>query len=431
MKYQYLREKYPKFIYRKYSYLFSNNNLKIYFDFYIEPDLFFKPEIIIENVKTKFSKINKDQIENLIFNLGLAEIPSYWKVTASPLIDIKAGFLTKEQINFWRNLFMKGMGQFFYENKINFKKKNFLTIRSSFDKNTKSTELKPINLKEKYLVPVGGGRDSIITLEKLKQDKKKIGCFLVNPSISAINVVKTFRPKEMVIVKRKLDKKIFDLNKKGFLNGHTPFTSLLSFLSVFCAAIFNYKNIAFSNEKSSNEGNVKYLGEVINHQWSKSLNFEKKFRKYCNKYLIKNINYYSFLRKYKDIEISKIFVNYPKYFSVFSSCNKVLSQNNPNKRWCGNCPKCLFVYASLYPFINEKELLVIFNNNNIFENKRLLPTMKEMIGKGKHKPFECIGTYNENKKIFNLCLKKAIKDKEKENKKIPYLLAYFKNFIKK
>ena len=429
MTYKFLIKKYPRFIYRKYSYQIEGGNLKISFFFEVNPDILFKPQIIIKNIPK--SKIDLD---NFIFHLGLMEIPSYWKATCSPEIIIKAGYLNKEQIKWWKDLIMKGMGQFFYENKIDWRVPNFLDMRCGHAMSKIRLDIAcPILLRNRYLVPVGGGKDSIVTLEKLKKQKEEVNCFLVNPTRAAKNIIRIAGIRKPIIVERKIDPALLKLNKKGYLNGHTPFTAVLSFLSVFCAVLFGYKNIAFSNEKSADEGNVRYLGKVINHQYSKSSAFEKKFKNYCQKYLVKNINYFSFLRKYTELEISKMFTKYPKYFPVFSSCNVAGKARGPAfakgfgeaNRWCGNCPKCLFVYATLYPYLDKKELLKIFgkdlfdaSTSSAQEKKNLLLIMKGLIGQGRAKPFECIGTYKESKTAFTLSLQKA-----KKSGKLPYLLT--------
>jgi len=398
-----------KFIYQRYDYKLKKGNLEISFIFTIGSKIKFRPKIKIKNAGRL--KLEKEVIDNFVFHLGLMEIPSYWKCTCSPEIVIKAGYLNREQIKWWQDLVIKGMGQFFYENKINFKKQNFLKICSRSD--LEHLQAFKGKLRNRYLVPVGGGKDSIVTLEKLKKQRKKIGCFIVNPTKSTKNVLGVARIKKPVIVERKIDPALLRLNKKGYLNGHTPFTAVLSFLSVFCAVLFDYKNIAFSNEKSADEGNVRYLGSMINHQYSKSSEFEKKFKAYCQKYLVKNVNYFSYLRKYTELEISKMFSKYPKYFSVFSSCNVA---SKIGERWCLNCPKCLFVYAILYPFLKREQLLKIFGKD-LFENKKLLPIMKALIGQGSQKPFECVGTFKESRLAFNLSLKKT--------KKLPFLLQKF------
>ncbi len=420
MEYEKLRKKYPRFVYESYFYNLSKNNLEIFFNFKIEPDIFFTPQIVFENVKKEqINRLAKEELNNLIFNLGLIEIPSYWKATCSPLIEIKAGFLNKIQIKWWKNLILKGMGQFFYENKINFTKKDFLQIKvSNF---LKENFLYQGDLKDRFLVPVGGGKDSIVTIEKLKKEKKEIACFLVNPTKEMLDVVKMAKIKDKIIVKRKIDKKLLELNKKGFLNGHTPITAVISFLGVLAGILFDFKNLVFSNEKSSDEGNVKYLGKIINHQWSKSSEFEKMFSKYCQKYLAKKLNYFSLLRKYSSLEIIQEFIKYPQYFYVFSSCN-VKKAKKLKRKWCGNCPKCLFLFALLYPFLDKKKLIKIFGED-LFEKKELLETMKSLILPKKTKPFECVGTKKENFLIFKLALKKA----KERSEKLPFLLRYFEN----
>ena len=456
MKYEELKQKYPKFIYENYSYKISGNNLDIFFDFRIvprqardnpersrrvEPGIFFKPKVIIENVKKpQLARMGNRVLNNLIFHIGLIEIPSYWKTTCSPEIEIRAGYLNKEQINWWRRLIINGMGQFFYENKIDWRSKSFLTIKSPLE--TRSSSVLDKKLKNRCLVPFAGGRDSIVTLESLKKSanwRKEISLFMVNPTERILKTAKVSGIKNKIIVRRIVDKKLLELNKKGYLNGHTPFTALLSFLSVLGAVLLDYKNIVFSNEKSANEGNLKYLGKTINHQWAKSSEFEKMFKNYCKKYLAKNlpagrqgINYFSYLRKYGELEISKMFIKYPQYFSVFSSCNASMRIVGPPSlklrrvKWCGNCPKCLFVYMTFYPFLEKKDLLKIFgrdifNPSTSSGQEKLLAIMKALIGQGKPKPFECVGTKKEGRLALKLSLQKA-----KKSGKVPFLLTKIK-----
>lgn len=445
-----LRKKYPEFVYEKYSYKLTKKNLEIFFDFKIEPKIKFNPKIIIESINEKdISRVGENILNNFIFHLGLIEIPSYWKVACSPEIIIRAGYLNKEQIKWWKRLLIRGMGQFFYENKIDFRKPNFLKIENfpRSDLGKVAGGQPSLKFKNRVLVPIGGGKDSIVTLEKLKEKREEIGCFLVNPTEAMREIVKVAKIKNPVIVRRKIDPTLLELNKRGFLNGHTPITAVYSFLSILAAVLFNYKHIAFSNEKSADEGNLRYLGKIINHQWSKSSEFEKMFRNYCQKYLVKGINYFSYLRKYTELEIAKMFTKYPQYFSVFSSCNVVLAPYRVAKgdsgtglarklkkrpasaksfgeaRWCGNCPKCLFTYAILYPFLERDQLLKIFGSD-IFENKKLLPVMKGLINPAVAKPFECVGTKKESQMAFYLSLKKANREE-----KIPFLLKYFQNKI--
>ncbi|GAH27072.1 unnamed protein product, partial [marine sediment metagenome] len=182
----------------------------------------------------------------------------YWKATCSPKIIIKAGPLDREHIDWWKDLIINGMGQFFYENKIDFRKPNFLNISSINVAGFRST----INVagfrRDEVLVPVGGGKDSVVTLEILKKAKKEFSSFFLNPTEAAQKIMKIAGCKNPIIVKRKIDKKLLELNRQGFLNGHTPFSAYLAFLSILCAVIFGQKYIAFSNERSSNDDELEW-----------------------------------------------------------------------------------------------------------------------------------------------------------------------------
>jgi len=76
------------------------------------------------------------------------------------------------------------------------------------------------------------------------------------------------------------------------------------------------------------------------------------------------------------------------------------------KRWCGECAKCLFVYLTLCPYLKKKQLLKIFGED-LLRKKKLQPILKNLIGQGRAKPFECVGTYTEAKKALKLCLKNS------------------------
>jgi len=418
--------KYPKFIFQKYTYKQNKNDFDILFNFQISPNIFFQPKVKIKNIDAKkLSQVPKKVLDNFVFHLGLIEMISYWKATCSPKIEIQAGYLDKNQIKWWEDLISKGLGEFFYKNKINFLKKNFIRFDIKSDKKGKRYNEK---IKNNILVPIGGGKDSIVTLEILKREKKDIKLFSLNPTKTTKEVIKTSGLKNPIIVERQIDKKLLDLNQKGFLNGHTPFSAYLAFLTYLVSLIFDYKYIAVSNERSSNEGSAKYLGKTVNHQYSKSFDFEKKIRNYSKKYIAKDIEYFSFLRPFYEIQIARKFSNSPKYSQIFLSCNEAYKTKSgvkkQAKKWCVKCPKCLFVFVILYPFIKKKEIIKIFNKN-LFEDKSLLPIVKELIGERKTKPFECIGTRKENLIAFYLSLKKV----KKERESIPYLLSYFQDKI--
>lgn len=411
-----LRGKYPLFLFKSFDYKIVKNNLVISFQFSAPPVIKFNPTLEIKNIDLpSFEKTDKKILENFIFNLGLVEMFSYWKATCSPAIEINAGFLEQEQIIWWKNLLLNGLGEFFYQNGINFKEDDFLTIKAESNVKRAKDE---INHKDRFLVMNSGGRDSVVSLELTKELNIESGILMLNPTKAAMDVAEISQIPNQIVVERKVDEKLLELNGKGFLNGHTPFSAYLAFVGILCALIFDFKHIISSNERSSNEQNTEFFGQRINHQYSKSFEFEKLFGEYVKNYLSEDIQYLSILRPLYEIQISKIFSNYEKYFPVFRSCNRGQKTNS----WCGTCPKCLSIYTSLYPFLEEEELTSIFGKD-LYDNKDLLDLLNHISGKKIPKPFECVGTYKEI--VAGLAL--SIGKLDKANKKLPYLLKYAKN----
>ncbi len=230
-----------------------------------------------------------------------------------------------------------------------------------------------------------------------------------------------FDKSQIIEVNRILDRNIIELNNKGFLNGHTPFSAMVAFLSYTISFMMDIKYIALSNENSANETNID--GVNINHQYSKSFEFENDFRYYCKKYLKAGATeYFSFLRPISELQIGYLFSKFPKYHRVFKSCN-VGSKQKPWV-WCGECPKCLFVYIILSPFIEKEKMIEIFGSD-LFQKENLKETFIELCGFGEIKPFECVGTYSE----VRWAVSKLIENYLQEKAKLPYLLNfYYKNF---
>lgn len=414
-----LRKKHPRFFYRNFKISLKGDSLRFTFTFELEPGIFFNPEVSIQGVgPKKIEGLGKKTLDNFAFHLGLMEIPSYWKAACSPEIIVEAGYLDNYQKDWWRNLLIKGMGEFYFINQIDFTALDFVSIKSRAKKRgdflvTESPKYSS-NQEIQGLVPLGGGKDSIVTLEFLKETNIKPVCFTLNPIPSVLEIAKISQTSPLITATRQIDSRLLELNKNGYLNGHTPFSAYVAFLSVTCASLFGYRYSILSNERSSNEENVQYLGQKINHQYSKSFEFEKLFQEYSKKYLTSDIEYFSFLRPFFELQIARFFSSYPQYFSVFRSCN----QGQKTNTWCQNCPKCLFIFTALYPFIEKKQLTEKIFSQDLFEKAELTELALALLGQKKSKPFECVGTYEETKVAFYLCVKKA----KAENLNLPIVL---------
>ena len=235
-----LRTKYPQFIYDSFKVEKKNNNLKFSYRFIIEPDIVFNPTVTIKNIPvSRIEALNDSVINNLAFHIGLAEIPSYWKATCSPDILIKAGTLDKEQINYWEKTLLKGMGEFYFVNNIDFTEKNFINIKTESSEKVKRGVFKERIKNEKTIIPVGGGKDSIVTIEAL-MGKIRTNVLMLNKIKCDEDVAKRAGYRDPITIDRNMDQKLKCLNSKGFLNGHNPFSTYLAFISISCAVLFHY-----------------------------------------------------------------------------------------------------------------------------------------------------------------------------------------------
>lgn len=408
MKYEELRKQYKEFTYEKYQIEEDNNFINITYYFTIDGLTTFTPKYQIPK-KALVNKLDKFG-EYLVFHIGLVELISYWKCACPKNVIIKAGYIDEDQINWFKKLYYYGLGEFFYVNNIETSIDDFMDIKC-------------VSIKQNYnvnynghgnLIPIGGGKDSCVTLELLKDMDNTP--FIINPKQVHLDCayISGYKDEDIVGIKRILDRQIVDLNNKGYLNGHTPFSALVSFVSYLVAFLTNKKYITLSNENSANESTV--IGTKINHQYSKTYEYENDFNLYTKKYFNIDIKYFSFLRPLSELQIALLFSNYDKYHKIFKSCN-VGSKSNPWV-WCNKCAKCLFVYIVLSPKLYKDKVVEIFGAD-LYEDKDLLPIFKELVGDANTKPFECVGTIKEVRYAVSLTIKKL--------DKLPYLLQYYKD----
>lgn len=414
-----LRDKYHNIIYKNYDILDTKEKIKVKYT-YVLGEHTFTPSISIDKKFITNENINKEFLEYLFFNYGIVNIINYYKLSCPKTVTIEAGYIDDYQINFFKKLIYNGLGEYFYRNKINLSFDEFTNFKITSNKHFN------FNLEDQFngnLILVGGGKDSIVSLELLKEEHHENKCFLFERNIYPKNMpsynsiyTANYTDDDIVIFDAEIDSLLLELNKKGFLNGHVPVSSLLAFSSFIMAYLNNKKYIVTSNEASSNEGNVD--GTNVNHQYSKSIEFENDFREYTNKYFTNKIEYYSLLRPLLEVQIAKLFAKHEQYHSIFRSCN--LSSKNSNTNWCSNCPKCLFVFTILSPFIELDKLTQIFQKN-MLEDDKMLEEFKELLGYSSNKPFECVGTYEE---VRYACTK-TIKRMLNKNEKLPYLLQFY------
>lgn len=409
-----LREQYPLFKYHRYHIEESEDTLRFWYDFEIVGLASFHPEWTIDRKHIKYFDLEDEIIQKLIFSIGLVELTSYWKITCSPLVEIEAGHLDEEQITWWKKQYYWGLGEFFYTNHISTKLDSFMhikTLGNSFG------ETHNIRRHEGNLVPVGGGKDSIVTLELLREEKAHTSCYILNPRGATKESARMagFDASSIIEVKRTLDPQMLKLNAQGYLNGHTPFSALVAFSATLFAYLNDLRYVVLSNEDSANESTVE--GTNINHQYSKSFQFEADFHTYEKTYIDSGVSYFSLLRGWSEFQIAQYFAKQKKYHPIFRSCNAGSKQDI----WCCSCPKCLFVYLILSPFLSTKEEVAIFQEN-LLEKRELIDTLEKLIGYQREKPFECVGSREE----INTAICLRIRQMEEEQEALPLLFQHYR-----
>lgn len=417
-KFNQYRENYKQFYYNGYSINENDKEIHIEYEFEIPGLTKFNPQLKILKKNLIFKNIKNQYVQNMVFHIGLVELISYWKCTCSPNVIIKCGYLNEEQIKWFKKLYFYGLGELFYINNIDTNIDGFMNIQCTNNHTFQYNQIE--DSSNGYIIPIGGGKDSVVTLETLNIDYSNDYALIINPKPVTLKCAEIagFKNDNIIEIYRNIDTNLLDLNRKGFINGHTPFSTMLAFLSYLVAYLSSKRYVALSNENSANESNI--IGKKINHQYSKSFEFECDFEEYSNKYLKAPVKYFSFLRPLNELQIAKIFSKKEKYHSIFKSCN--VGSKEKEWKWCCNCAKCLFAYIILSPFLYKNKLVEIFGED-LFEKRSLLKIFLELTGNGETKPFDCVGTFEE----VNFAICKTIKNIEYENCQLPYLLEYYKD----
>jgi hypothetical protein len=293
----------------------------------------------------------------------------------------------------------------------------------------KAPERAPVVLKDqepehpsRALVAVGGGKDSIVTLEAVRRLPIATTLFSVN-EYAPIRATVEESGLDALVASRKLDPLLFELNAQGALNGHVPVTAINSLIGCLIAMRLGYDAVVFSNEASSSSGNVAWEGVDVNHQWSKGIEFERALRSLLSGI---PVTYFSFLRPLTELAITRQFANLTDYHPVFTSCNRAFHLDESKRRlWCGDCPKCHFVFLCLAPFLPKDELLSIFGGRNLLDDPRQHEGFLELLNAdGRMKPFECVGEAGECRAALTL-LSKQPNWKDCEFFELPLVQACF------
>lgn len=310
---------------------------------------------------------------------------SYFKLLAPFEISAPDLNLDVDDIAFMRDVYENGLAEFYARNDL--KRFGKLTITAGSVIKSSSA----LKLKSRVLLPIGGGKDSLVSVQLLEKSEVEFTPFAVNPKGPILTSVDTIG-RDPLYVKRTLDAEMIRLGKQpGYYNGHVPSTAINSMIGALVALLFDFDTIALSNERSASEGNMTFDGREANHQHSKSLEFEKLLVATLARATGGGLKYFSLLRPYSEARIAGLFARETKFDTVFSSCNRNFRlAGHEGDLWCGTCPKCLFTFIMLAPHMSKSRLTNVFSQN-VLENSRNEAGFRELTGLAGQKPWECVG----------------------------------------
>ncbi len=325
---------------------------------------------------------------------------SYYKLYPTKELKLKNGNLDRAQADFFEDVYRQGFGEYLYVNQLN---PNIIGRFVDVKEEVLPTATKYDG--KGAVVMVGGGKDSLVTIDLLKKGGKDFSTFRVNSSTWVDRQLEKIGAPNST-VKRLLDSKLVRNEFQDSLNGHVPVTAMVSTAAVLDAVINGRSTIVASSEASSDIPNVEYAGMQINHQFSKSLELETKYANYLKEYVGSTFVYFSLLRPWTMLKIVEYFSNniFDEYSGLWSSSNDnfKLGNNQTVPSWDVHySPKTLSVFGLFAAFIKPEKLIPEMGGD-YFEPDEFSKTWNELVGNVGVKPLECVADVDEMRLAIKL-----------------------------
>jgi UDP-N-acetyl-alpha-D-muramoyl-L-alanyl-L-glutamate epimerase len=318
---------------------------------------------------------------------------SYYKAFVPKRIVVEAPPLGESQLAFFRDLYLNGLGEFAVRNGLDLSDRVHFTSAAPAA-TTSAPAHEP--LPRRAAVLVGGGKDSLVSVEALRAAHEPMTLFAVNPKKPILDCAAA-SGLPFLKVTRTLDPELFALNEAGAYNGHVPITAIVSFIAIAAAFVQGFDAVVLSNERSANEATLEKDGVAVNHQFSKTSAAETEIARYVREHVSPTLDYFSLLRPLSELHIAQIFGKASRYDGAFTSCNRAfrLRAAAPSERWCCDCPKCRFVFLMLATALPFERMIAIFGEN-LLDDESQLTGYEELTGLSGHKPWECVGEIGES-----------------------------------
>jgi hypothetical protein len=333
---------------------------------------------------------------------------SYYKTAAPPVIDLGEMGLTERERVFLGEFYRSGLGEYAYRNGLDLSDLRIEAPALAAQPDgcgsgppvtgplpQPAHALRP-------LIPFGGGIDSIVTVEGVRERTADIALFVVSRPgnrFAAIERPAAVSGLPVIRAGREIDHQLLRSAELGFRNGHVPVTGIISAIAILAATLDGRDAVVMSNEWSASVPTLELDGRPVNHQWSKSAAFEASFRDLVGAQPGLP-DYFSALRDRTELWVGEKFAALTRYHGTFRSCNRAFHLDTSRRldHWCGQCDKCCFIDLILAPFMSAEQLRNVFaadgGGAEPLDNPALKPKFQTLLGSGT-KPFECVGEVNE------------------------------------
>ncbi len=245
----------------------------------------------------------------------------------------------------------------------------------------------------RLLIPIGAGRDSSLLVSVLAERCAVAPLLLVIGDTPYARRVADASGLELVVAHRHIDPGLLELNALGATNGHIPVTAINSLIAAVVAHATGCSAVVMANERSGSQPTRVVDGVAINHQYSKSFEFELLLQRALAP---AGIGYFSALRPWGELPVAAAFARCgDAMLHAFMSCNRAFVRDPALRSdgWCGECPKCRSVYLSLAPFLPPATLREVFGCD-LLDDTAQVDGFLALVDVGA-KPFECVGEVDE------------------------------------
>src|SRR5271165_6601211 len=336
----------------------------------------------------------QERLQGLLSLLHWVAGVSYFKTAAPPLVSCESGLPSPAVADLLEALYSEGLGEFAYTNALPALPRPRFPRRAASPLSAPSPTARSAPPR-RVLVPVGGGKDSVVAIEVVRRAAQELALFSLG---DAAPIARTTTVAELpwLMARRRLDPRIGELNRGGALNGHVPVTAIVACVALLTAALHGFDSVAMANERSASSGNLHWDGIEVNHQFSKGLAVERLLREALAE-IGGTPRIFSVLRPASELAIARAFARLEPYHAAFTSCNASfrLDPSLRSSSWCCECPKCRFVFLALAPFTAPARLAEIFGRDLLAEEDQF-EGFALLSASGGHKPFECVGEEEES-----------------------------------